>query len=134
VENKNDSKLLGRRRTLQLLGIGLTATGIVSVIGCDDKNKASGGGGGGGSKETKTATADCDSTIDDTSKGLRKTLQYKDTAADPAKKCSGCAQFEAGKYGDCGSCKLFTGPVQPTGGCLSFAPKGAGDAAVPTKT
>jgi hypothetical protein len=49
-------------------------------------------------------------------------MQYKNPAAIPEKHCSACAQFIPGKYGDCGGCKLFTGPVNPNGGCLSFAP------------
>jgi hypothetical protein len=61
--------------------------------------------------------------IDDASAGLRRALQYKETAADPAKVCSKCAQFEAAKFDACGGCKLFTGAVNPNGGCLSFAPK-----------
>lgn len=61
--------------------------------------------------------------IDETSKGLRRALQYKEKSAEAQKNCKGCAQFEAGKYGDCGACKLFTGAVNPEGHCLSFAPR-----------
>jgi hypothetical protein len=135
VENNNGgSKLLGRRRTLQLLGVGLTATtGLLALAACDKKDGAAASGGaaptgtgtGGGSG---SATLDCNSTIDEASKTQRRTLQYKKEAADPAKKCNACAQFTEKKYGDCGGCKLFTGPVQPNGGCLSFAPKGAAEA------
>jgi hypothetical protein len=129
VENNNGgSKLLGRRRTLQLLGVGLTATGLFGLEACSK-------GGGAGptadpkpADEPKAAALDCNSTIDEASKTQRRTLQYKKEAADPAKKCINCAQFDAKKYGDCGGCKLFTGPVQPNGGCLSFAPKGAAEA------
>ena len=63
--------------------------------------------------------------IDETSKGLRRALQYKEKTDDAAKKCSGCAQFEAKKYGGCGACKLFTGAVNPNGVCLSYAPLAA---------
>ena len=131
MENNNgESKLVGRRRTLQLLGVGLGAGGLLALSGCP-KSSSSGGGGGG---KTSTSDQDCDSTIDETSRNLRKVLQYNDKAVDPAKHCEICAQFEAGKYGDCGACKLFTGPVNPKGGCLSFAPKGAeaGAAVKPT--
>jgi len=74
---------------------------------------------------------DCNTEVDEASKTMRKTLQYKKEATDPAKRCSSCAQYDAGKYGECGGCKLFTGPVRPNGGCLSFAPKEAG-AGTPT--
>ncbi len=117
---------LGRRRALQLLGAGLTATaGLVVLEGCN-KPVPSGGPGG----------TECEAKIDDASRKLRQTLQYYDKAVDPAKHCSICAQFEAGKFADCGGgCKVIPGPVNPNGGCLSFAPLG-GDAgsAAPAKS
>jgi hypothetical protein len=131
VENNNGgSKLLGRRRTLQLLGVGLTATGLFGLEAC---SKGGSGGPTGDTKpgDPKAGTLDCNSTIDEASKTLRGALQYKKEAADPAKKCNACAQYDEKKYGDCGGCKLFTGPVQPNGSCLSFAAKEAG-AAKPT--
>jgi hypothetical protein len=83
-------------------------------------NTASGGGG------------DCMQDIDEGSKTLRRTLQYKSKAVVPEKHCSACAQFIPNKYGACGGgCKLIPGPVKPEGGCLSFAPIGS-DAAPPT--
>lgn len=51
-----------------------------------------------------------------------RALQYKEESDQADKKCSGCAQFEGKKYGDCGACKLFTGAVNPNGVCLSYAP------------
>lgn len=76
-----------------------------------------------------TAAADGDlnckeaAPIDETSKGLRRALQYKEKSAEAGKNCAGCAQYEAAKYGACGACKLFTGAVNPNGHCLSYAPK-----------
>ena len=61
--------------------------------------------------------------IDEASKGLRRALQYKEKSAEAGKNCLGCAQYNAGTYGDCGGCKLFTGAVNPGGHCLSYAPK-----------
>lgn len=61
--------------------------------------------------------------IDETSKGLRRALQYKENSAEAGKNCQGCAQYTVGTYGDCGGCKLFTGAVNPAGHCLSYAPK-----------
>ncbi len=119
MENRNgESNLVGRRRTLQLLGVGLGAGGLLALTGCPKS-------GGGSSTDSKgnAPQQDCNATIDDASKNLRKVLQYTDKAVAPEKNCAACAQFEAGKYGDCGGCKLFTGPVNPKGGCLSFAPK-----------
>jgi hypothetical protein len=132
-QNGGGSSLVGRRRTLQLFGIGLGVTSVLALEAC---SKGGGGNnavpvdnGGGGSANS------CSAALDDTSKNMRKTLQYADKAAVPEKHCSACAQYTAGVYGDCGSCKLFTGPVNPNGGCLSFAPKGAeGGTAAPAKS
>jgi len=122
METKNDrAAILGRRRTLQLLGMGIgAATGLVALAGCDK-----GAPSGGGESKGGAGALDCSATIDEASKATRKTLQYKKVAATPEKKCTACVQYDPGKFGDCGGCKLFTGPVQPEGGCLSFAPKGA---------
>lgn len=125
MENSNGgSKMLGRRRTLQLLGVGgLTATGLLGLAACDDKKGGGGAGGAGTASTGATGANSCNSAVDDASKTMRKTLQYADKATDAAKQCKGCAQYTAGAFGDCGGCKLFTGPVKPEGGCLSFAPK-----------
>jgi hypothetical protein len=132
LENKNGSdKQVGRRRVLQLvgvgLGVGLGAGSLLGLEGCKDKGSegaSSSGGGTGTGTAPATGGKDCKSPLDDTSKGLRRTLQYKAKADDPAKQCSGCAQFQPGAYADCGGCKLITGPVRAEGGCLSFAPIG----------
>ena len=123
-DDKVGSKLIGRRRTLQLLGVGLATGGsLLAVGGCKDDSK--GGGATSGGEAPGTSAKDCRSSVDDASKQLRRTLQYKAEAVDAAKKCKVCVQFQKGAYGDCGGCKLFTGPVNPEGGCLSFAPIGS---------
>ena len=100
------------------------ATGV-AVAACGNKSSegASSGATGAGAK-------DCNTQPDEAAKATRKQLQYKKESVDPNKRCELCAQFQAGQYGDCGGCKLFGGPVQPKGGCLSFAPKG-GEAGTP---
>jgi hypothetical protein len=55
----------------------------------------------------------------------RDTAQYVDTAADPAKKCSGCAQYIPAAPNACGGCKVVKGPINPEGGCKLFVPKPA---------
>lgn len=111
------SKMLGRRRTLQLLGVGsLTATGLLGLAAC---KKEEGGAPSGGGAATGGG---CNTAPDEQSKTMRKTLQYKDVG-DAAKQCKACAQYNDKAFGDCGGCKLFTGPVKPEGSCLSFAPK-----------
>jgi hypothetical protein len=114
--NSDGSRLLGRRHALELVGLGLGVTGVVLLDGCSKS-------GGNNAVPVDNSGGGCSTALDDTSKTLRKNLQYLDKAAVPEKHCSVCLQYTAGTYGDCGSCKLFTGPVNPNGGCLSFAPK-----------
>ncbi|MFO0736491.1 MAG: hypothetical protein U0270_11450 [Labilithrix sp.] len=100
-----------------------SATFLALVGGCKNDNKTA-----PGTSESPSTTLDCSTPIDEASKTLRRNLQYKKEAVDPAKKCTACAQYEPGKYKDCGGCKLIPGPISPNGGCLSFAPKEAGAA------
>ena len=61
--------------------------------------------------------------LDMQSKQMRKTLQYVSKTKQPGKVCSGCMQWvPAEDGGGCGGCKLFTGPVNANGYCLSYAP------------
>ncbi len=126
---------IGRRRTLQLLTAGFTVAGLGGLgvmAACKDNG---GSGGGGGAPSAAVNPADCNSLIDDQSRQLRKSLQYKTKSENPEKVCAKCAQFTPEKFGACGgACKLIPGPVKPVGGCLSFAPIGsdAGPAKVPT--
>jgi hypothetical protein len=135
-------KLIGRRTTIQLLGVGLTAGGFLGAAACKQDK---GGAGGGGSETptpaqaptaapTPTAALDCNTPIEPASKTTRAIMQYKNPAAIPEKHCSACSQFIEAKYGACGGCKLFTGPVDPKGGCLSFAPKAADGVPAPAKS
>lgn len=121
--------LMVRRRALQVIGASFTAAGGLLVLsGC---NKGGGQGAGQGAGQGGAGSCAAKIEVDETAATLRRTLQYKEKADDPAKKCSVCAQFEAERYAGlgCGGCKLFAGAVNPEGGCLSFAPKGAPPAA-----
>lgn len=114
-DNSAGSKTLGRRRTLQLIGVsGLAAATGLLGLAC---KKEEGGAPGGG-----TAGGGCNTAVDEQSKTMRKTLQYKEVG-DAAKQCKACAQYNDKAFAECGGCKLFTGPVKPEGSCLSFAPK-----------
>lgn len=129
--NKDKANSIGRRRALQVIGVGLGAAGGLFVAGCNKSDSGTTSGGTGGSAPAPAAGGSCQDKIqvDDAAATLRKTLQYKEKTDNPEKKCSICAQFEAGKYGNCGGCKLFAGAVNPEGACLSFAPKVAPGAA-----
>lgn len=115
MDNKRDqskqmANQMGRRAALRVIGAGVASFGGLMLFGgCKTKE-------GGGSCETRVP-------FDEQAGTLRKTLQYKEQSPMPDKKCSLCLQFEAGKYADCGGCKLFGGAVNAEGYCLSFAPK-----------
>jgi hypothetical protein len=125
----NNDQSMGRRRALQVLG---TASGLLMFAGC---NKGGGGAGGSagpaGAAAGKALSCQDKGEIDEAAANLRKVLQYKEKSDSAAKRCIDCVQYEAGKYGDCGGCKLFAGGVHPEGVCLSFAPKQAPAAAPP---
>lgn len=104
---------IGRRRMLQVLGAGIGAASGLTILGC---GKSGGGAAPAGACMDKVA-------VDETARTLRTNLKYKEKSDTPDKKCSLCAQYEAGKFGECGGCKLFAGGVNPEGSCLSFAPK-----------
>ena len=53
------------------------------------------------------------------------TAAYVDQSADPAKKCSGCAQFLPAAPNKCGGCKVVKGPINPEGGCKLWQAKPA---------
>ncbi len=128
------AKQVGRRETILLLGAGLAAGGVLALAACKQQQEGTQGGGGESpappspapapapSPAPQAAGGDCNTPIDAASKQTRLIMQYKNPAAIPEKHCSACAQYIPAKYGDCGGCKLFTGPVNPNGGCLSFAP------------
>ncbi len=114
----NLEKKVGRRRTLQLIGMGsLTAVGLV---GCGGGEESGGGGGGGGAAADGTG---CNTPVPAEAQSLRTTLNYVEQSAVAGSNCSNCAQYKEAQYGECGGCNLFAGPVQPNGHCVSWAAK-----------
>ncbi len=106
-----------RRHLLVLGGAGLATLALVAC-GQDKKDTPA-----KTSKSSAPGGTGCKAPVDANSKQMRSTLKYVDKTADEKKRCDNCAQYEAGKHGDCGGCKLFTGPVQPGGYCMSWAAK-----------
>ena len=129
-----ENKLVSRRRALHV--IGMTTGGMV-MVACSQEKK------GVPAKKAMPAKKEapksmpaaaaapaggdgCSDAVDDTSKKLRATLQYVEKSAAEGKMCSNCLQYNEPAGGKkCGGCKLFTGPVQPGGYCLSWAAKQA---------
>jgi hypothetical protein len=142
--NRFDSLNVTRRRTLQVIGAGVVAPAALAACAeskteshsapkkKEEKKPAPTPAAAASKPSTKpdeTAAAaapaggkGCDGEIDATSANLRKTLQYVENSKIEGKQCKNCAQWIKPE-GDnaCGGCKLFTGPVQPSGYCLSWA-------------
>jgi hypothetical protein len=116
----NDETTVGRRVTLQILGVG----GIsAALVGCGGGGGGGDDHGGGGAAEEPTAAAgpSCDSEIDAQSRTLRQTLNYVENSEVEGSNCANCVQYQEGAYGDCGGCAVFTGPVAANGHCSSWA-------------
>ena len=105
-----DTNSIDRRKALRVIGSSVAAAAVVGTRGvafADGK-------------------VDCskEGTIDKTSKQMRTALKYVEQSKKKGQVCSGCLQWVAPDKGkSCGGCKLFTGPVNPNGYCLSYAPK-----------
>ncbi len=113
--NGHDDETLrfNRRRALQILGAGLgAASGVLALASTEARAEAA---------------LNCKNKVpvDPAAVQMRRNLQYAEKSNLPGKKCSTCAQYEAGKYKECGGCKLFAGAVNPEGVCLSWAAKKA---------
>ena len=128
-DDNQDSKFLGRRQALQLIGMGFTAAGLLvttksalAAAPAAAKAKDAGVAAAPAAASAEVASCKAAAPIDEQSKTMRRALQYKEKTDDQAKRCDKCLQFEAKKFGDCGQCKIFTGAVNPGGFCLSFAP------------
>lgn len=107
------NNLISRRSALRVIGscvgAAATVTGLSGTAWAEEKKKA----------------LDCstEGKIDTGSKQMRMALQYAEVSKKKGQECDGCIQWitpEKGK--NCGGCKLFSGPVNPKGYCLSFAP------------
>lgn len=151
-DHNSITPIISRRQTLQILGAGLVAAPSLlactegggggpaakkeATEKAEAKSKEKMPEKKPGSQPAETAAADtekkdsksgeiaCDqSKVDDQSKSMRKTLQYVAKSPNEGKYCKNCAQYIKPKGGSaCGGCKLFSGPVNPNGYCLSYAP------------
>jgi len=76
----------------------------------------------------KSESLSCASTAGlsaDELKNRTETLAYTDASPDPSKLCEKCQLFTSGGEGQCGTCKLVKGPINPKGTCKTFVPKPA---------
>lgn len=58
----------------------------------------------------------------DPNDSLRSSLHYVEASPDAQKTCSACAFFTP-DAGDCGNCKIFSGPANVKGHCDSWSAK-----------
>lgn len=78
------------------------------------------GGSGGGASQADPCN---DLTgLSDADKQTRTQFQYTGTSADANKVCDKCALW-VGLQGNCGTCQVVKGPINPKGTCTAFAPK-----------
>lgn len=70
---------------------------------------------------TKALAAVCydPATLPLSQKNRRRSLGYLDVAADPARRCMGCAFFTAAEEG-CGKCAMLSATVNSGASCNSF--------------
>ena len=96
------------------LGAAATAGGLL-VTACQ-----SGGGGeeGGGGNDL-----DCTDTsgLDDQQIAVRESLNYIEETTTEGQRCDNCALYTAAGEGECGTCSVVPGPINPAGWCTSWA-------------
>ncbi len=98
-------KVIDRRDALR----GIVAFSAASLVGCNSKASCTDTSGLG--------------TDDVTARVV--TAAYVEPSTDPAKKCSGCSQFQPTAPNKCGGCKVVKGPISPEAGCKLWAAKPA---------
>lgn len=140
-----DSRPIHRRQALRVLGVGITVGGASLLAACnepaaDTKAKPTEApkapeapkptqAAATAAPEAPKPAAPVDElcanqgVVDDASRTMRQNMQYLAKSDKPGKQCSSCAQYVVSTTGGpCGTCKLFTGPVNPAGVCLAYAP------------
>jgi len=68
---------------------------------------------------SRAMAAPCAS-LDGADSGLRNSLHYTESGADPSQHCSGCSFF-SNSQGACGQCAIFNGAANAKGHCDSWA-------------
>jgi hypothetical protein len=59
--------------------------------------------------------------LPDSERGMRDSMEYTESAADPAQVCGGCSFFKLESAGSsCGHCEVLRGKVSATGHCVSW--------------
>jgi hypothetical protein len=91
---------------------------------------SSGNGGGDAAAPTEGAggeasSLDCTDTtgLSDTDIATRQGLAYIEQTEIPDQLCSNCQHYVDAPPGECGTCALIPGPINPDGWCMSWTEK-----------
>lgn len=106
--------LIARRDALRHLGVLAASFALPGVLqsGCS----------------RRPSCADVTGLSPDEVRARNDTAAYTETAPDPSKKCSLCAQWvPPPSTPACGGCKVVKGPINPEGGCRLFVAKADGE-------
>lgn len=110
MKNSTITPSLNRREALNVIGASVAFTAAMSQ------------GSTAFGEEKKALDCSSSDKIDKGSQQMRMALQYVEASKKKGQECDACMQWIAPeKDKNCGGCKLFTGPVNPKGYCLSFA-------------
>ncbi|MGE0786073.1 MAG: high-potential iron-sulfur protein [Sandaracinaceae bacterium] len=94
------------RRALTVLGAAALAPSALAACGGEES-------GGLSCNDT--------SSLNPAQQTTRTSQHYVEASTDPAKKCADCRFFTAGAAGQCGSCQVIQGPINPDGNCDLWA-------------
>ncbi len=119
LEQKLDRRSFLKRAS-SLGAVALAAPALMTIVGCS--KKADDGGSGADTGDGAGVSCDDASQIDDDSKSMRATLKYVEKSDVDGQDCANCQFYHDGADG-CGTCDLFTGPVNPKGHCTSWSKK-----------
>lgn len=110
----SDGKM-GRReaakRALMVFGAAAIAPSMLTACGGEE------GGGGGGGGLTCTDTAG----LAPAEVSTRQSQHYVDASPHADKHCNNCRFYTAGAAGQCGTCQVLRGPINPEGYCDLWA-------------
>lgn len=121
---------LSRRSFLRRAGVvGAAAAGATVLAACGGGATSTEGGGEAASDAGGDAAAGSDlscndlSALTETEVTTRDSLQYAEVSTTDGQNCTNCEQYEAAGEGECGTCLVVPGPINPEGWCSVWVEK-----------